>query len=1010
MIPLKLTLKNFLSYRQAILDFRGLHTACICGANGAGKSSLLEAITWVIWGKSRALSDDDLIHAGAKMVRVDFDFISNGQVYRIIRNRSRGKSITLDFQVKTETSENFISLTGKGVKDTQKEIISALKLDYDTFVNSAYLRQGRADEFMLRKPNERKQILADLLKLDQYEELANQAKDLSRQLKGSVEQLSSSLAPMEEQLERRLNFENDKISLTKEIKVLQKSQETDQEKLLYLQKIEHERQNWEQQVNIQNGQYEKSKEYIRELYQDIATIQERLEKLDKLLEKEEEIKLEFDNFSQWQKKEEKLSNQFHEYQNLQKEKHQLEKQLLQQENELNLQIRQAQTHLDNVEKQEKEILVILNKKDEINVNFEKLTDYRHKLDHLDKIHGEVSPLLQQRQNLIMEIKQLESKLNLKLDHLKCDSQKLSKQMEKVPENRQLFFTLEEELEQLKNKRNYIQRVEQKGYDKNLLKDKLSADQKNCEKQLNELHQKLILLQTPDVLCPLCEQELDEHYRHKVIDKTKNHHQEIQEQFWLIQEQLRVCERDLISLREEYTKINQQLANYDPLQQKLAQLEAQLEATEDIYDQLQKIEEEITELEKSLTMETYGNDLKLELKELEKQIEELDYHEQTHALIREEEKRWRWVEFQYQKIKDANRNLEKINQEKPILLEKISYLKNQLDELHKTSELYQNIREINLRIKELHYDVEEHNKIRQLLRQGHSIQLRHQELKLGKEKYPQLQNNLHQRQEKLENCLKEQGEIRENLDNLKNKMDSFVDNRKEIKELEFIIQDRRQMLNNLFSKQGSVDQSLIQLNNLREQYQQTEKQLKEINQKYRIYQELAIAFGKNGIQALMIENILPHLEAETNYILSRLTGNQLHVQFLTQKATKSSQSKNKETKFIDTLEIIIADANGTRSYETYSGGEAFRINFAIRLALAKLLAQRAGTALQLLIIDEGFGTQDGDGCDKLIAAINGISADFACILAVTHLRQFKEAFETRIEISKTEEGSQIFVLQ
>jgi len=51
--------------------------------------------------------------------------------------------------------------------------------------------------------------------------------------------------------------------------------------------------------------------------------------------------------------------------------------------------------------------------------------------------------------------------------------------------------------------------------------------------------------------------------------------------------------------------------------------------------------------------------------------------------------------------------------------------------------------------------------------------------------------------------------------------------------------------------------------------------------------------------------------------------------------------------IDTLEILIADARGTRPYETYSGGK--RINFAIRLALARLLAQRAGAALQLLIV-------------------------------------------------------------
>ncbi len=158
---------------------------------------------------------------------------------------------------------------------------------------------------------------------------------------------------------------------------------------------------------------------------------------------------------------------------------------------------------------------------------------------------------------------------------------------------------------------------------------------------------------------------------------------------------------------------------------------------------------------------------------------------------------------------------------------------------------------------------------------------------------------------------------------------------------------------------------------------------------------------------MIENILPQLEEQANQILQRLTGNQLHVSFVTQKLGRSSSKKN--SKLIDTLDITIGDATGTRSYETYSGGEAFRINFSIRLALASLLAQRSGTSLQMLIIDEGFGTQDSAGCERLIAAINAIAPDFNCILTVTHMPRFKEAFQTRIEITKTDSGSQLRVV-
>ena len=100
--------------------------------------------------------------------------------------------------------------------------------------------------------------------------------------------------------------------------------------------------------------------------------------------------------------------------------------------------------------------------------------------------------------------------------------------------------------------------------------------------------------------------------------------------------------------------------------------------------------------------------------------------------------------------------------------------------------------------------------------------------------------------------------------------------------------------------------------------------------------------------------------------------------------------------------------GTRSYETYSGGERYRINFAIRIALSKLLARRAGAQLQMLVIDEGFGTQDDEGRDGLIDAINAVQDDFSCILAITHIEALKDAFNVRIEVNKTAQGSEISI--
>ena len=172
---------------------------------------------------------------------------------------------------------------------------------------------------------------------------------------------------------------------------------------------------------------------------------------------------------------------------------------------------------------------------------------------------------------------------------------------------------------------------------------------------------------------------------------------------------------------------------------------------------------------------------------------------------------------------------------------------------------------------------------------------------------------------------------------------------------------------------------------------------QMSQEKQHYEELAMAFGKKGIQAMIIEQAIPEIEIEANNLLDKLTDGQMRVEFITQREAKSGST-------IETLDIVISDENGSRPYEMYSGGEAFRVNFAIRLALSKLLTHRAGAKLQFLVIDEGFGTQDVEGRDRMIEAINTIKNDYAKILVVTHVEELKEAFPNQIAVTKNATGS------
>ena len=179
----------------------------------------------------------------------------------------------------------------------------------------------------------------------------------------------------------------------------------------------------------------------------------------------------------------------------------------------------------------------------------------------------------------------------------------------------------------------------------------------------------------------------------------------------------------------------------------------------------------------------------------------------------------------------------------------------------------------------------------------------------------------------------------------------------------------------------------------------ERVLAQASKEEKIYKELAQAFGKKGIQALLIEMALPEIEVEANQLLGRMTDNRMHVKIETQRETKKGD-------VLETLDINISDELGIRNYEMFSGGEAFRINFAIRIALSKLLARRAGAPLPTLVIDEGFGTQDSAGIEKIKEAINSIQDDFDKILVITHIEELRDAFPTRINVVKTAQGSNL----
>ena len=156
------------------LDLEPIQVACLCGPNGHGKSALLDAITWALWSKARALTQDELIHQGQTDMAVELDFSARDRRYRVSRRhfRKRGKQGAAMLELQVASNGSYTPITGNTVRETESAIRELLHMDYDTFVNTAFLLQGRADMFTAATPSKRKEVLAEVLDLGYYESLA----------------------------------------------------------------------------------------------------------------------------------------------------------------------------------------------------------------------------------------------------------------------------------------------------------------------------------------------------------------------------------------------------------------------------------------------------------------------------------------------------------------------------------------------------------------------------------------------------------------------------------------------------------------------------------------------------------------------------------------------------------------------------------------------------------------------------------------------------------------------
>ncbi len=329
----------------------------------------------------------------------------------------------------------------------------------------------------------------------------------------------------------------------------------------------------------------------------------------------------------------------------------------------------------------------------------------------------------------------------------------------------------------------------------------------------------------------------------------------------------------------------------------------------------------------------------------------------------------------------------------------------LDKESFAAEVRKQLSKLDKELAKLGYDTSAHELARRTVTDGQIAEEEFNNLKSAREVNKQIESEIANLESEIANRKSEIANLDADYQTAKTNLESAEALSPDLNKVERELFGLREDENRTRDQVGAARQKVDVLATLRARKKDYDGQREELNQQIVRHKTLERAFGKDGVPALLIEQALPQIEQKANDLLERLSGGQMSIRFVTQAEYKDKKRDDLK----ETLDIQISDSSGLRDYEMYSGGEAFRVNFAIRLALSEILAQRKGARLQTLVIDEGFGSQDAQGRQRLIEAINLVKHDFAKILVITHLDELKDAFPNRIEIEKTERGSSVKVI-
>lgn len=495
MIFTKLELENFKSHKKTTIDFNS-GISLIIGENGAGKSTIFEAISFALYKKYTGDKIDDLVRTNKDMenvpMSVQLSFISGGNEYRVTRGRRNRKSIAR-LERQSRSSFDFTPIV-EGDSLVNKEIQDILEMDADLFLNAIYVRQGEIADLISKTPAERKQLIGKLLKLEELEKAWRNSPILISKYETRMAELKGKMHSQSE-----LDYELKNLKQEEDELLSKAREEAGKRNILISRKEEND---------ALKAEMETLKTSYENLKINLANEKSNLENLNKAKEE--------------------LHKELSEITAMENQMNQLEKysQML----PIYIDFKEAMDRLNDLKEQEK-------KQNQIIEDIKKfegiIADEKQKFDEYISLEGIIKDLEAKKLSVESDIKilnntaQEKSKLELEVSQSREALKKFSMDINDVFKDFELeedFSSIEsdEDFDKLKNTVDEIRIQARTDLDSNLERaKKLENESVSLQTEIKSTEKPLAEIKEVDNQCPVCKSDISPEKKEELISSYEN---------------------------------------------------------------------------------------------------------------------------------------------------------------------------------------------------------------------------------------------------------------------------------------------------------------------------------------------------------------------------------------------------------------------------------------------------------------------------------------------------------